>query len=77
MCKTVTAKTTPAKCIGPSPIDPIMQLSVQLYHYQTSTGLRYQRFENCLEDEHRVGTPIRQSLTMAIFFLLLLDDKHN
>ena len=29
------------------------------YHYQALIQLRYQRFENRLEDEPRVGTPIR------------------
>ena len=32
------------------------------YHYRASTRLRYQRFEICLEDKHRVGTPIRRYL---------------
>ena len=32
------------------------------YHNRASTQLRYQRFENCLEVEPRVGTPICRSL---------------
>ena len=32
------------------------------YHFQASTQLRYQRFENCLDDEPRVGTLIHPSL---------------
>ena len=37
------------------------------YHYQASTWLRYQRFENSLEVEPRVGTPICQSLVWIKF----------
>ena len=32
------------------------------YHYRALNRLRYQRFENRLEDEPRVRTPIRRSL---------------
>ena len=32
------------------------------YHYRASTQLMCQRFENCLDDKHRVGTSIRRSL---------------
>ena len=36
------------------------------YHYQASTRLRYQGFENCLEDKPRVGAQICQSLLAGI-----------
>ena len=29
---------------------------------------RYQEFDNCLEEEPRVGTPIGQSLRQSVFF---------
>ena len=36
------------------------------YHYRASTRLGYQRFENGLEDEPQVGTPIPQSLNHTL-----------
>ena len=39
------------------------------YEYQASTQLRYQSFDNHLENKPRVGTPIRQSLPETYFNL--------
>ena len=57
---------------------------IYCYHYQASTWLRYQRFENCLEVEPQVGTPICRSLLWTIFlklvsarFSLTIFIKHN
>ena len=35
------------------------------YHFRVSTQLRYQSFDNCLEDEPRVRTQICQSLVYS------------
>ena len=50
---------------------------VKGYHYRGSTRLRYQSFDNRLEDEPRVGTSICRSLTWtAKCFLFNKSDNH-
>ena len=48
------------------------------YHYQDSTRLRYQRFENSLEFEPRVGILIHQSLVLlhGLHFMSLSWNKN-
>ena len=43
------------------------------YHYRASIRLRYQRFENLLEDEPWVGTLIRRSLLQSLQFYFKLQ----
>ena len=48
----------------------VLEYSIYGYHYRALTQFRYQRLENCLEDEPRVRPPICRSLqsTLVVYF---------
>ena len=44
------------------------------YHYRASTWHKYHWFENCLNNEPRVGTLIRRSLVPSLLILCILTN---